>query len=292
MSNVRRKGMTPVFTAKFTTTVSIALVLFVLGIVMLVALAGRGLSSLVKETQSVSLVVAENMEAAVVQQWQTRLQQKPYVRQVRFISKEDIKKDLVEYLGRDPEEVLGYNPASDCFDVHLKSEYVNADSLQMIEADLKGMQMIKNVMFNADDLKWIDVNISKVSTGLLVIAGLLMLISFALIQNTIRLNIYSRRFIINTMRLVGATNAFIRRPFVCGMMGAGVIAALLANLAIAGLVYYFSIEYPEIESVIKVSDLVITTALVFVLGISLSIMATIFAVNRYLRMKTDNYYRV
>ncbi len=292
MSNIRRRVATPIFTAKFTTTVSIALVLFVLGTVMLVALAGRGLSSLVKETQSISFVVSENMDVAMVKQWQLKLQQKPYVRQVRFISKEEIKKDLIEYLGRDPEEVLGYSPASDCFDVYLKSEYVNADSLQMIENDLKGVRIVKNVMFNTDDLEWIDVNISKISTSLLVIAGLLMLISFALIQNTIRLNIYSRRFIINTMRLVGATNGFIRKPFVCGMMGAGIIAAVAANLSIVGLVYYFWVEYPEIESIIKVSDLVIISAIVFVLGILLSVIATVFAVNRYLRMKTDNYYRV
>lgn len=293
MSGKRRRiKSATIFNAKLTTTISIALVLFLLGLTILTAFTGRGISEFVKENLTVSVVISGDMDKPATERLKTTLEKKKFVKSVTFISKEEIKKQLVEDLGRDPEEVLGYNPASDCFDLHLKPEYANPDSIKIVEADLQGQQLVKNVLYSADDLRKANVNLSRVGAGLLVLAVVLMVISFALIQNTIKLNIYSRRFLINTMRLVGATNGFIRRPFVSGMIVSAILAALLANLGLVGLIYYFSRQYPDLLGIIRLENLYIVFGIVLVLGILLSFAATVFAVNRYLRMKTDKYYYV
>jgi cell division transport system permease protein len=293
MSNRQRQNKsTAVFNAKVTTTISIALVLLLLGLTVLTAFTGRGISAFVKENLTISVVISEGMDRSGTARLQAQLEKKRFVKSVHFVSKEEIKKQLIEDLGRDPEEVLGYNPASDCFDVKLKPEYANPDSIKSVEADLRGQKLIKNVMYSADDLRMVNANLSRIGGGLLVLAVVLMVISFALIQNTIRLNIYSRRFLINTMRLVGATNGFIRRPFVSGMIISGIVAAVLSNFGILGLVYYFAQEYPDLLSIISINDLLIVFAVVLALGILLTLVATTFAVNRYLRMKTDKFYYI
>ncbi|OJU55737.1 MAG: cell division protein FtsX [Bacteroidales bacterium 45-6] len=293
MSNKRRQiKSTTIFNAKVTTTISISLVLFLLGLTLLTAFTGRGISAFVKENLTISVVISGDMDKSATSKLQTAIQKKKYVKSLRFIGKEEIKKQLVEDLGRDPEEVLGYNPASDCFDIKLKPEYANPDSIKVVEKDLKGLNLVKNVMYSADDLRMVNTNLSRIGAGLLVLAIVLMVISFALVQNTIRLNIYSRRFLINTMRLVGATNSFIRKPFVTGMIVSGIVAAFLANLGILGLVYYFQQEYPDLLTIIDINNLFIVFGAVLALGILLTFVATVFAVNRYLRMKTDKFYYI
>lgn len=293
MSNKHRQiKSATIFNAKVTTTISIALVLFLLGLTILTGFTGRGISAFVKENLTISVVISDGMDKASTDKLQSELLAKKYVKAVHFISKEEIKKQLIEDLGRDPEEVLGYNPASDCFDLNLKPEYANPDSIKVVEKDLKGQNVVKNVMYSVDDLQKVNANLSRIGAGLLVLAIVLMIISFALIQNTIRLNIYSRRFIIHTMRLVGATNGFIRKPFILGMIVSGIIAALLADLGILGLVYYFQQEYPDLLTIIDINNLILVFGAVLVLGVLLTLFATLFAVNRYLRMKSDKLYYV
>lgn len=293
MSNKSRQiKSTTIFNAKVTTTISIALVLFLLGLTILTAFTGRGISAFVKENLTISVIISGEMDKPATDKLQASIEKKKYVKSIRFVSKEEIKKQLIEDLGRDPEEVLGYNPASDCFDISLRPEYANPDSIKTVEKDLKGLNLVKNVMYSADDLRMVNTNLSRIGAGLLVLAIVLMIISFALIQNTIKLNIYSRRFLINTMRLVGATNGFIRKPFVSGMIVSGIVAAILANLGILGLVYYFQQEYPDLLTIIDINNLFIVFGAVLALGILLTLVATVFAVNRYLRMKTDKFYYI
>lgn len=293
MSNKSRQIKSKIiFNAKFTTTISIALVLFLLGLTILTAFTARGISSFVKEKLTISVVISDDMDRTAIDKLQANLRQKKYIKLVTFVSKDEIKKQLIDDLGRDPEEVLGFNPTSNCFDINLKPDYANPDSIKVVEKDLKGLNLIKNVLYSTEDLQMVNTNLSRIGAGLLILAIVFMVISFALIQNTIRLNIYSRRFLINTMRLVGATNGFIRKPFVSGMIVSGILAAILANLGIVVLVYSFQREYPDILNIIDVNNLLIVFAAVLILGIILSFFATIFAVNRYLRMKSDKYYYI
>ena len=291
MSNNRQLKTTSLFGTGVTTTVSITLVLFLLGLTFFVAVMGREISSFIKENLSITIELSEDTNDAAAAKLQKQLNTKPYIKSVTFISKEDIKKDLIEELGGDPEEILGYAPASNYFDITLKSEYANIDSIKVVEKSLKGQKIVKSFLYSEDTIQMINSNLSKLGTGLLALAAILMFISFTLIRNTIRLNIYSKRFLINTMQLVGATNGFIRKPFVIKAIGYGILAAIIANIGITALVYTLTKEFPEIISIIKMQNLVGLYIIVLVLGILLPLLATTSGVNRYLKMNTNNLYR-
>lgn len=291
MSKNRQLKTISLFGTGVTTTISITLVLFLLGLTFFVAVMGREISAFIKENLSITIELSEDTSEAAAK-LQKQLNAKPYIKSVTFISKEEIKQDLIEELGGDPEEILGYTPASNYFDITLKSEYANIDSIKVVEKSLKGQKIVKNFLYSEDTIEMINSNLSKLGTGLLVLALLLMFISFTLIRNTIRLNIYAKRFLINTMQLVGATNGFIRKPFVWKSVGYGIIAAIIANIGITALVYTLTKEFPEIISIIKMQNLVILYVIVTALGILLPLWATTSAVNRYLKMNTNNLYHV
>lgn len=290
MSKNRQLKTTSLFGTGLTTTVSITLVLFLLGLTFFVAVMGREISSFIKENLSITVELSEDTNEAAASKLQKQLNAKPYIKSVTFISKDEIKQDLIQELGGDPEEILGYTPASNYFDITLKSEYANIDSIKVVEKSLKGQKIVKNFLYSEDTIQMINSNLSKLGTGLLVLAIILMFISFTLIRNTIRLNIYSKRFLINTMQLVGATNGFIRKPFVFKAIGYGVVAAIIANIGITALVYTLTKEFPEIISIIKIHNLIVLYVIVMVLGILLPLLATTSAVNRYLKMNTNNLY--
>lgn len=290
MSKNRQLKTTSLFGTGVTTTVSITLVLFLLGLTFFVGVMGREISSFIKENLSITIELSDDTTDAAAAKLQKQLSAKPYIKSVTFISKDEIKKELIEELGGDPEEILGYTPASNYFDITLKSEYANIDSIKVVEKSLKGQKIVKSFLYSEDTIEMINSNLSKVGTGLLILAVILMFISFTLIRNTIRLNIYAKRFLINTMQLVGATNGFIRKPFVIKAIGYGVVAAIIANIGITALIYTLAKEFPEIISIIRMQNLIILYVIVLALGIILPLLATTSAVNRYLKMNTNNLY--
>jgi len=292
MANNRQGGSGSFYGAGMTTTASITLVLLLLGLTILIAFLGERTTSYIKENMTVSVEVRDNMKDAEILKLQKQLQKSPFVKEVSFISKDEIKKQLIQDLGRDPEEILGFNPASSCFEINLKAEYANSDSMKVIDKALKGRNVFENVVYNQDDLDVVNSNLSKVGTILFVLALVLIFISFTLIRNTIRLNIYSKRFLINTMQLVGATDGFIRRPFVKQTVICGVIAAIFANVLITIIVYAFTKEYPELLSIIERKDLLFIFLIVLILGILLTFVATIMSVNKYLKMQTNSLYHI
>ncbi len=278
------------FSVGVITTMSITLVLFLLGMTFLVGLTGRGFTSYLKENMGVSIELGDGMTDTRASEMRRSLEQNPYVKSVRYVSKDEIKEKLIEDLGRDPEEVLGYNPSNSYFDVFIKAQYVNSDSIGLVINSLKKYNLVTDVVYSTDDITQANSNLSKISSVLLVFAVILVLISFTLIRITIQLNIYSRRFIINTMRLVGATNGFIRKPFVWRMTCFGIIAAIIANVVITGIVYYFTQDYPDLLQIVKPEELIGVYVMVVLSGILLSVLATISAVNKYLRMATNKLY--
>ena len=292
MSDKRQPRTISLFTSGVISTISITLVLFLLGLTILVAFTGKGLAAYFKENMGMSIELTGNMDAATIQKTKEKIEANPYVKSTTYISKEEVKKQLVDDLGGDPEEVLGYDPSRSYFDVFIKSEYVNTDSIKKVEASFKDFKLTKGLSFKEEDIALANQNLSKVGSILLILAVILILISFTLIRNTIQLNIYSKRFLINTMQLVGATNGFIRRPFIMSTVVSGIIAAILANVAITGVIYYFTNEYPELISIVTMTELLIVYGLVLILGILITVLATISAVNRYLRMTTNKLYHV
>ncbi|MFC4677106.1 cell division protein FtsX [Dysgonomonas termitidis] len=292
MSDKRQPKTISLFTSGVISTISITLVLFLLGLTVLVAFTGKGLAAYFKENMGMSVELTGDMDAAAVQKTKERIEANPYVKSTTYISKEEVKKQLVDDLGGDPEEVLGYDPSRSYFDVFIKSEYVNTDSIKKVEASFKDFKLTKGLSFKEEDIALANQNLSKVGSILLILGIILILISFTLIRNTIQLNIYSKRFLINTMQLVGATNGFIRRPFIMSTVVSGIIAAILANVAITGVIYYFTNEYPELISIVTMTELLIVYGLVLIMGILITVLATISAVNRYLRMTTNKLYHV
>lgn len=292
MSNKKKVSTARFLNAKITSTVSITLVLVLLGITVIILFMGNGISNFVKENMSFNVMLSSDVSETDISRIRTNLDAQPFVKSSRFISKEEAKDQLIKELGEDPEELLGYNPVQDCIEIFLNSEYANTDSIAVINSVIRQDNNVTDLLYQHEAIDLINENLSKVMTVLLVLAVVLLFISFTLIRNTIRLSVYSKRFIINTMKLVGATNRFIRRPFVVNNIFTGIIAGLLANGIIFSLLTYFEQEYGNIRSIIGMTDMVIVFAIVILLGIFISTVATTFAVNRYLKMNTDNLYYV
>lgn len=278
--------------AKITSTISITLVLVLLGVTLLILFMGNSLSKQVKENVSFNVMLSAGVSDAEISNIRRRLDAQPFVRSSRFISKEEAKEQLIEELGEDPEELLGYNPALDCIEIFLHSEYANSDSIAMINKVIREESNVIDLLYQQEAIDLINENLSKVMTLLLVLAVVLLFISFTLIRNTIRLSVYSKRFIIHTMKLVGATDSFIRKPFVVSNIYTGIIAGIMADGIILGLISYFNREYAALQPIITPTDLSIIFAVVILMGMLISSLASAFAVNRYVRMRSDQLYYV
>ena len=278
--------------AKITSIVSVTLVLLLLGLTVLTFFVGKGITSYVKENMSFSVMLNEDVTDLQITDLRKRLDAMPFVKSSLFISKEQAKEQLIEDLGEDPEELLGYNPATDCIDIYLHSNYANSDSLAIVSKTIKAQTNVDDLLYRQEALDLVNDNLARISAVLLVLSLILLFISFTLIRNTIRLSIYSKRFIINTMRLVGATNRFIRRPFIIRNIVDGVFAGLLANVLIMGLLYYLGQQYADLRSILQTEDLLYVFASVFVLGIVITYLSTVFAVNHYLKMKANHLYYI
>ncbi len=292
MSGKRKVSTARFLNAKIISTISISLVLVLLGITILILFMGNGLSRFVKENMSFNVMLSTDVNDAEITRIRKSLDAQPFVRSSRFISKEEAKEQLIKDLGEDPEELLGYNPAQDCIEIFLHSEYANSDSIAVINKVIRQDNNVTDLLYQQEAIDLINENLSKVMTVLLILAAILLFISFTLIRNTIRLSVYSKRFLINTMKLVGATGGFIRKPFVVNNIITGIVAGIIANLIIFGMIVYFSREYADIQPIISNVDIILIFAIVILLGIVISMVATAFAVNRYVKMKTDQLYYV
>ena len=281
------------FNARLTSTISISLVLFILGIVVLMGILATRLSMYVKENMGFSIVLKENVKESQVKKLQKKLDIAPYVRATQYISKEDALKELEVELGENPKDLLGFNPLQASIEVKLRSDYAHPDSLVWIEKGLrKGTVAIDDIVYQKDLIQLVNDNIRRISFMLLGLAVVLMLISFALISNTIRLGAYSKRFIIHTMKLVGATPAFIRKPFIISNIINGIIGAFIAMALLSGCVYYLLTEFDNLYTLIDLSSLFWVFVIVLLLGVVLTAISAWFAVNRYIRMDRDNLYYV
>lgn len=292
MSNKKKVSAARFLNAKITSTISITLVLVLLGVTLLILFMGNGLSKYVKENMSFNVMLSANVTDTQIGAIRKQLDAQPFVRSSRFISKEEAKEQLIKELGDDPEELLGYNPALDCIEIFLHSAYANSDSIAVINKVIRQQSNVTDLLYQQEAIDLINNNLSTVMTVLLVLAVVLLFISFTLIRNTIRLSVYSKRFIIHTMKLVGATGSFIRKPFVVNNIYTGILAGIMADGIIMGLITYFSKEYVSIEPIISGSDLTIIFSVVVLLGVLISTLATAFAVNRYVKMRSDQLYYV
>ncbi|MDR0413759.1 MAG: permease-like cell division protein FtsX [Dysgonamonadaceae bacterium] len=291
----KRGKLSPVtfINSRITATISIALVLFLSGLVVLLSLFANGLSTRIKETLSIDLILQEGTSKAQIQKLQVALNKVPFAKSIAYHSKEEAAKQLEADLGQNPEEFLGFNPLPDIIVVHLNAPYAHPDSLAVIETQLKRFSGdIQETEYRKELLQVVNENITQAGIILVVIAGLLLFISFALISNTIRLTIYSKRFVIRTMQLVGAKAGFIRRPFILSNLLSGIIAALIACGLLYWLIYYIATNIPDLAEMIDLTSGLILFGSVLLLGMLISWLATCLSVNKYLRANEDDLYKM
>ncbi|MBU3814751.1 MAG: permease-like cell division protein FtsX [Candidatus Bacteroides intestinipullorum] len=274
-----------------TATISTTLVLLLLGMVLFFVLTARNLSVYVRENINFSLVLDDGMDNRDILRLQRSLEKQPFVKEMTYISKEDALKDYVREMGIDPRRFAGFNPLRASLEIRLKSAYANTDSIERIEKLLGQESHIKDIVYQQELIDAINKNIGRISLLLLGLAALLLLISFALINNTIKLTIYAKRFLIHTMQLVGAGWGFIRRPFLWRNFWVGLFAGLLADAALWGLAGWLVTSEPGLVEVVTSEVMGLVAAAVLVAGVLITCFCALLSINKYLRMRTEALYR-
>jgi cell division transport system permease protein len=292
MSHSLKSEKKKFFNLHFTVTVSIALVLFLIGFIALLLLLERDVSNYVKENVNMSVVLEDTILPSGRFALEKTVKALPSTKSYEYISKEQALKDHIRDLGENPEDFLGYNPLLASYEIKLKSDYANPDSAAKIEAKLKQFAGVKQVMYQKDIVHLVNDNIQKTSFILFGVALILLFVSVVLLNNTIRISIYSKRFIINTMKLVGARAWFIRRPFIWKSLLNGLIAAVLALVLLSGALYYLQYEIGNTFNLYRIDILLIVGFLVIAFALVITFFASLFAVNRYIRMRSNSYYLV
>ena len=276
----------------FTTTISVALVLFLVGLESMLFLSAHELMRHVKESMVLSIVMTENTNDEDIARMERLLDVVPYSLDYQYISREQALQDHIENLGEDPQDFLGFNPLTDAFEVHLNAAYAQMDSVAKIEESLLTLPFVAKVVYQKDVMKVLDNNLSEVSFMLSGIALILLLIALVLISNTIQLQVYSKRFIINTMRLVGATPWVIKWPFVRRNLRMGIEAALVALMLLAMTYYYCQVHMGVVLFPLIWQNAGFVIALMLAIGLLITFLASVAATNRYIRMKTSKMYEI
>lgn len=276
-----------------TSSISTTMVLLLLGLVVFFVLGAHNLSVYVKENINFSIIISDDMRESDIIKLQKRLDKEPFVRQTEYISKKQALAEQTEAMGTDPSEFLGYNPFTASIEVKLQSEYANSDSIAVIEKAIKRRNTnIQEVLYQKDLIDAVNDNIRNISLALLGLAVVLTFISFALINNTIRLTIYSKRFLIHTMKLVGASWSFIRRPFLRRNFWIGVLSAAIADAILWSAAYMLVSREPELISVITPGVMLVVSLSVLIFGVVITWMCALFSINKYLRMKASSLYYI
>jgi len=272
--------------------ISTTMVLILLGLVVFFVLSARNLSAHMKENLTVTVMLKDSVTVNDAKLFCRALYHRPFSRNIDYISQEEAQREQVKELGSDPTEFLGFNPFPATLEIQLKADYANRDSLKWITREIKKDARVSDIAYMEDLMDRVNVNLSRVSIILLVLAVLLTFVSFSLISNTVRLSVYARRFVIHTMKLVGASWGFIRRPFLKQAVGVGIIAAILANGVLGAGVYGLYLTQPGVSDIVTWEVLAITAASILLFGIVITALCAWLAVNKFLRMKAGELYKI
>lgn len=273
-----------------TAGISTTMVLFLLGLVVFFVLTANNLSVYIRENIAFSAILDDGIKETSIIKLQESLNKKDYVKQTVYISKDQALKEQIEAMGTDPSEFLGHNPFNASIEIKLNAGYTHPDSIKWIEKELMENKSILEVSYPQNLLDSVNRNLQKISAFLLGLAVMLSLISFSLINNTIRLTIYSKRFLIHTMKLVGASWGFIRRPFITRNLWIGILSGAVAN-AILTASAYTAVKYePELLAIVSPESIMIVAAAVMVFGMIITTFCAYISINKYLRMKISELY--
>jgi len=270
--------------------VSIALVLFLVGLLGLLVLKTKALAEHFKEQVTLSVFLKDTTPEENVTAFVKELGAADFTKDVVFVSKEQAAELMQAEIGQDFLEFLGTNPLKNVVNIHLQSGFVTQEKIEEIEQNLIKNNIVHEISYDKPLIELLNKNIKRISLWVLVLSGLLTLIAVVLINSSIRLSVYSKRFIIKTMQMVGATKSFIRRPFIWTSIKLGIIGAIIAIIALTGLSYYIEKQVPEISLLNNLDLLAIVFAGVLVLGILITWLSTFFATRRFLNLRTNELY--
>ena len=277
---------------KVTLCISTAMVLVLLGLVVFSVLISRNLSEWVKENITVTVMLRDDVSVNNAKLLCRDLYHRPYSKNIDYISSDQALKEQTEAMGSDPSEFLGVNPFPATLEIQMHADYANRDSLKWIAKELRKNPKVADVAYQVDLMDSVNRNLTKVNLLLLVLALLLTFVSFTLINNMVRLSVYSKRFIIHTMKLVGASWGFIRRPFMAQAITIGIIAAFIAIIVLGFSVYGLYYYEPNILTILTWRELVITGVAVLLFGLLITALCSYISVNKFLRMTPGELYRI
>ena len=275
-----------------TSGISTTLVLLLLGMVAFFVLTAGNLSVYVRERINFSIILADDMKERDIPRMLKELNAQPFIRSTQYVSKEQALKEQTEAMGTDPSVFLGYNPFGASIAVKLKSEYTNTDSIARIEEWIKKNSNVREVAYQKELIDAVNDNIRSISLLLLGLAVILTFVSSVLINNTIRLTIYSQRFLIHTMKLVGASRSFIRKPFLRRNFWMGLLSAVLADAVLWMAANWLVSREPELTKVVTPIVMTQVSVVVVLFGIIITGLCALFSINKYLRMKADTMFYV
>ncbi len=275
-----------------TLCISTAMVLILLGMVVLTVFTGINLSSYVKQELTVTMVLSPDMSDAEAQRLSQIVDREPYIVSTKYISKEEALKEGTKELGADPSEFVGENPFTAEIELQLKANYANNDSIKKIAAQLKTYDGVSDIDYRQELVDTVNDTLGKIGLVLVILAALLTVVSFSLINNSIRLSVYSRRFSIHTMKLVGASWGFIRTPFLKRSVLLGLVSAFIA-LVVLGIGMYALWQYePDITVVLNWQVIAVTALIVILFGVLITLLCAYFSVNKFLKMKAGDLYKI
>jgi len=274
----------------FSVVLSVFLVLFLLGILGLFIVNSKKISNDFKEQIPMSVYFKDTAKDSALQAFGTMLKESTFVKTDTFVSKEAAASKHKDIIGEDFMQFLGFNPLQNSFDIHLKADYVQADSIKTIEQDFKENKFISDIVYDKHLVDLVNDNIKNITFWILVVTGFLAIIAVLLINSSMRLSIYSNRFIIKTMQMVGATKSFIRKPFIMRSIKLGMIGALFADAAILGVLVYIDSNFPKLGILSDKPVIAAVLISVLLLGILISWFSTFFATQKFLNLRTDDLY--
>ena len=274
----------------FSVVLSIFLVLFLLGALGLFVINSKKITNDFKENIPMTVFFDNDANDSIISAFDTEMKNAKFIKEYAFVHKDSAAKNNVDIVGKDFMEFLGFNPLQNSFDIHLKGDYVNADSIKKIERNIRKNEMVSDIVYDKQLVNLVNDNIKKVSFWILIISGFLAFIAVLLINSSMRLSIYSNRFIIKTMQMVGATKSFIRKPFIWRSIKLGMIGAGLAILALIGTLYYINTNYPNLNILEEEALTAAVLVGVLVVGIIITWLSTFFATQRFLNLRTDDLY--
>ena len=269
---------------------STTLVLILMGMMGILLVVANSLSGQIRKNITVSVIIDADTEEENIKRYQERLNKRRYTAASKYISKKDILEEQTIELGADPTEFLGYNPYEPLIELSLHPQYANNDSLAKIEKQLLKDKGVTEVIYQKDLVGAINSNINKIGIALLVLMVLLSIISWSLIGNMVRMSIYSKRFLLHTMKLVGATWGFIRRPFIVQNMWIGALSGLFANIILGSMLYVIATREPAIVTLLSIEHLALVALGTMLFGVTITVLCAFLSVNRFLRMRGNDLY--